>query len=233
MWARIVLKPWWARALAVAGVDTVLEAVYWCAGWIGGYHLADNPQNTYHNVLLTFAVQAAGVVIFGLLVAASTLNSHQAYTNALAGLDPAQRSAAIDASFRGPVPVDAPVRDAAIRVAWRRLYVARFWRVMWLVLLGLILLAADVGLALGTWPSYWGPDDWVNFAVIPGFTIAAWYVSLSVKHRLQTLGQTQIQSPFGTATSSAPGWYADPHDGNLMRYFDGRMWTSSSHPRSY
>jgi uncharacterized membrane protein YbjE (DUF340 family) len=41
----------------------------------------------------------------------------------------------------------------------------------------------------------------------------------------------QIQSPFGMATSSAPGWYPDPHVGNLMRYFDGRVWTSSTHPR--
>jgi hypothetical protein len=42
----------------------------------------------------------------------------------------------------------------------------------------------------------------------------------------------QIQPPFGTATSAAPGWYPDPQYPNMMRYFDGRVWTSSTQPRS-
>jgi Protein of unknown function (DUF2510) len=28
------------------------------------------------------------------------------------------------------------------------------------------------------------------------------------------------------------GWYPDPSHPNLMRYFDGRTWTASTHPRS-
>ncbi len=76
-----------------------------------------------------FAGQVAGIVIFGLVVAALTGNSHRAYTYGLVRRDPAQRTAAVDASFRGPVPVDAPVRDAAIRITGRRLRLARFWLV--------------------------------------------------------------------------------------------------------
>jgi hypothetical protein len=35
----------------------------------------------------------------------------------------------------------------------------------------------------------------------------------------------------GTPTAPAPGWYPDPNDLTLMRYFDGRVWTSSTQPR--
>lgn len=176
MWTRIMLKPWWARALAAAGVYAIGVAAVWCA-----HGLAASPHQAW---LSTPAGQAVSIVFVGLLVAALTSSSHNACTNALAGLDPAQRSAAIDASFRGPVPVDAPVRDAATRIAGRRLYSARSWRVM----LVLIVLTACVPLARGAWPS-WGPEGWLYFAVILGFTVAAWYEWLSSKHRLQTLRQ--------------------------------------------
>jgi Protein of unknown function (DUF2510) len=35
----------------------------------------------------------------------------------------------------------------------------------------------------------------------------------------------------GTPTAPAPGWYPDPHESSLMRYFDGRGRTSSTQPR--
>jgi Protein of unknown function (DUF2510) len=35
----------------------------------------------------------------------------------------------------------------------------------------------------------------------------------------------------GTPTAPAPGWYPDPTDLTLMRYFDGRVWTSSTQRR--
>jgi hypothetical protein len=177
MWTRIVLKPWWARTFASAGVYAVFVAAGWCARWLAG--------DPYQDVLLTFAVHIASIPIFGLLVAACTSDSHKAYTNALDRLDSRHRSTAIDASFRGPVPVDVPVRDAALRVGQRRLSSARFWRVMWLALLCLGVFE-DVFLK-GT--SDWDPLDWINFPVVLGFTVTAWYVSLSVKHRLQTLTQ--------------------------------------------
>jgi len=107
--------------------------------------------------------------------------------------------------------VDAPVRNAAIRVAVRRLQSARFWRVIWLVLVGLTAFANGVGLALGTIrlsPVHWNVDDLASlafiFAVFVGIPVAVCYASLRAKHRLQMLGQPQIQPSFGTATSSAP-----------------------------
>jgi hypothetical protein len=193
MWTRFVLKPFWARVLVVSGVYAILNAVQWCARGFRGF--GADPHQSWWFTLEFWSVYVAGIVISGLLAAAFTNNSHQAYTYALAGLDPAQRSAAVDASFRGPVPADAPVRDAAIRVAWRRLGTALFWRQLWLVLLGLAVLAVGGSLArgflFGTWPSSgWSTHDWISSAVVVGFTVAAWYVPRSVKNRLQMLGQT-------------------------------------------
>jgi hypothetical protein len=34
------------------------------------------------------------------------------------------------------------------------------------------------------------------------------------------------------ATDLTPGWYPDQHDLNLMRYFDGRAWTTATQPRN-
>lgn len=33
------------------------------------------------------------------------------------------------------------------------------------------------------------------------------------------------------APTSAPGWYADLSDPNVVRYFDGRAWTSATRSR--
>jgi hypothetical protein len=94
MWTRIVLKPFWARTLVMSGVGAVVNAVYW-----GARGFAADPHESW---LFTLVGYLGGAVIFGLLVAAFTSNSHRAYTTALAGLDPARRSAAVDASFRRP-----------------------------------------------------------------------------------------------------------------------------------
>ena len=32
----------------------------------------------------------------------------------------------------------------------------------------------------------------------------------------------------GTPTAPAPGWYPDPNDSSLMRYFDGQVWTTAT-----
>ena len=34
------------------------------------------------------------------------------------------------------------------------------------------------------------------------------------------------------ASGLAPGWYPDQNDQTLMRYFDGRAWTSRTQPRT-
>jgi Protein of unknown function (DUF2510) len=39
------------------------------------------------------------------------------------------------------------------------------------------------------------------------------------------------QQPVAT-TGLAPGWYPDQQDMNMMRYFDGRVWTSQTEPRA-
>ncbi len=229
MWTQILRKPFWARVFIVAGCNAILGAVMKCADWLGGHH-ADNP---YHDVY-ALACYVVGNLIFGLLVAAFTSNSNQAFARALWGLNPAQRSAAVDATFRGPVPDDAPVLDAAIRVAGQRLNLARFWRTIWLVFVGLPVLVAGAQLALGTYqPTNSEPSDWIFLALLLYFMVSACYVSISLKHRVEMLRQARIQSPFGATTTSAPGWYPDPQDWNLLRYFDGRMWTASTHPRDH
>jgi hypothetical protein len=191
MWTRIVLMPFWARVLAAAGVFALLKAVDWCA-----HGLAADAQSPWWVPVVGIVL---GMVVFGVLVAAFTDNSHLAFNNALAGLDPAQRSAAVGVSFRGPVPVDAPVRDAAIRVAQRRLQSALFWKAICLALLCIAGLCVIAGLANETLPSGWVHEHWttlpsgyllgslIDAAVILCFTAAAWYVSLSVKRRLQAL----------------------------------------------
>ena len=39
-----------------------------------------------------------------------------------------------------------------------------------------------------------------------------------------------VQQPVVTS-GLAPGWYPDQNDPNLMRYFDGRVWTAQTEPR--
>lgn len=191
MWTRFVLKPFWVRGSASAGVYAAFKALDWS---VRG--LAVDPHESW---LVPLAGYVAGSVIVGFLAAVFTDNSHRTFVYTLAGLDHAQRSAAVDASFRGPVPVDAAVRDAAIRVAQRRLRSVLSWRALWLVLFCLAVLSAGARQAraviFGTRPpSGWNTHDWISLAVglavVLCFTVAAWYVSLSVKHRLQTLSQT-------------------------------------------
>jgi hypothetical protein len=38
------------------------------------------------------------------------------------------------------------------------------------------------------------------------------------------------QQPVATS-GLAPGWYPDQQDMNMMRYFDGRVWTAQTQPR--
>lgn len=35
----------------------------------------------------------------------------------------------------------------------------------------------------------------------------------------------------GISPGMPPGWYPDQNDPNLLRYFDGRRWTSGTAPR--
>ncbi len=184
MWTQILLKPFWPRMLILAGCNFALDTVMRCADWLGG-HPPVEPFNVYG-----LAAYVAGSLIFGLLVATFTGNSNQAYTRALFSLDPAQRTAAVDAAFRGPVPDDPSVLYAAIRVAGQRLSVARFWRAIFLMFVGLPLLATGVRLAQGTFePATSAPSHWIFSAVLLYLMVSACCVSISVKHRVAVLRQ--------------------------------------------
>jgi hypothetical protein len=39
------------------------------------------------------------------------------------------------------------------------------------------------------------------------------------------------QQPVATS-GLAPGWYPDQNEANMMRYYDGRTWTSQTQPRN-
>jgi hypothetical protein len=177
MWTRLLLKPWWVRALAPAGVLALVVVKGLCA-----HGLADYPHRSW---LVALAERVAVIVIVSLLLAASTINSHRAYTNAVAGLDSEQRSAAIAASVHGAVPADAPVRDAAIRIAGERRASSLRWRPWSTVLLGL----AAFDLVVDPWLIGSKSIKWTDLVFILCFAAGTWCVSLSARRRVQTLSQ--------------------------------------------
>jgi hypothetical protein len=168
----------------VACLLAIIVAVSWCVHWLAG--------DAFPHLWRLLAVKLSTVVVVALVVAATTHNSHKAYTKALDGLASRQRSAAIDASGRGAVPTDAAVRDAAIRVGEVRLAAARRWRRIWLI------LACVFGLGLAfeaTGPFSTGPssalaptpDQWLAVGLMFCAAVAAWYVSRRTEQRLVTL----------------------------------------------
>jgi hypothetical protein len=177
MWTRFLLKPWWVRAWASAGVYAAIVTADWCARGL--------PPDPHRSWLYTITDHAASIVFAGFVVVTVTDTAHRAYANALAGLDPAQRWAAVDSALGGPMPVDAPVRNAAMRLARLRVQSAQTSRAWLMVLLGMTFLSALV-----IWPSGRKTAEWVYFLAIPCFVAAAWRASLSVERRLQTLTWT-------------------------------------------
>ncbi len=41
---------------------------------------------------------------------------------------------------------------------------------------------------------------------------------------------TKPQAVAGGPTAAAAGWYRDPNDAAMIRYFDGQVWTSFTQP---
>ena len=67
----------------------------------------------------------------------------------------------------------------------------------------------------------------IILAIIVGAIVG--FVMLIVR-----LTKPKSVNPYGVSgapTAPAPGWYSDPNDSSLVRYFDGRVWTSSTQPR--
>jgi hypothetical protein len=179
MWTRFVLKPWWARTSAGACGYGIVNAAAWYARGL--------PADGDEPWLLTLGWQLAGMLAFGLLLGLCTDSSHIACTTALDGLNAQQRSAAIAASLCGPTPADPAVRDAASRIADRKVYATRFWTSNCRALLVLMALIAALGLSLGTWPPDLDDDDLVWGAAILGIMVATWYISTGATRRLQLL----------------------------------------------
>lgn len=75
------------------------------------------------------------------------------------------------------------------------------------------------------------PWHWlVLLVVIAVVVVIVGFVVLIVK--LVKPKPTKRYDVPGAPTTSAPGWYPDPNDSHLVRYFDGRVWTSSTQPVS-
>jgi hypothetical protein len=182
MWIRFVLKPWWTRALIAAFGCGVVRTASW---YVRGLLMVSHGRSSF-----TIAGSVAAVMILGLLLAAATVRAHAAYTKALAGLDSSQRSAAVGASLRGPVPADPRVRDAAIRIDERVVSSAHKWQKIYLILLALVVLAAGARLAMDGWPIRWGSDDSISAAFFTGATAVNWWRSIIAKNRLQVLSST-------------------------------------------
>jgi hypothetical protein len=49
---------------------------------------------------------------------------------------------------------------------------------------------------------------------------------------VRAVSKPKSKTPGIVTQSGAPGWYHDPQDPTVMRYFDGRAWTSSTRPVS-
>ncbi|OBK94377.1 hypothetical protein A5645_16605 [Mycobacterium asiaticum] len=68
--------------------------------------------------------------------------------------------------------------------------------------------------------------------VFGGVAIAAVAAVIVVLVRLADSPKTESYVPHAWPASpvTAPGWYPDPSDPALRRYFDGRQWTSATQP---
>jgi|HubBroStandDraft_3_1064219.scaffolds.fasta_scaffold536294_1 hypothetical protein len=75
------------------------------------------------------------------------------------------------------------------------------------------------------------------FVGIPWLMVRTSRKRLRLRHLqlkdLEARERERRQNPYGVsgaAPAPAPGWYPDPRDPSLVRYFDGRVWTSSTQP---
>ena len=68
-------------------------------------------------------------------------------------------------------------------------------------------------------------------ALIAILVIAAIVGGIVLLVRVASKPSAPQQYPAGPALTQPAGWYPDPQYPNLMRYFDGRQWTSSTQPR--
>ncbi|WP_375488943.1 hypothetical protein [uncultured Mycobacterium sp.] len=145
MWIRMLLRPWWVRWLyhAVWALATGFAAVA-----LIQYQSGTMP-NPFRLPLPGIAIIAIGCLGVAGLFAAVTGQYRNKYLEALrATVTPAERSQAITAAWRGPVPDNPRVREAAGRLAWLRYSAYRKNRWMFRVLYPVMTL---YWLALCAW----------------------------------------------------------------------------------
>lgn len=92
-------------------------------------------------------------------------------------------------------------------------------------LIAVIAFVLQVKVSFYYWSDIKYPGMLLFFVGIIGAAISAIMVAARSRR------VPQPQSPAYQQTGPAPGWYPDARDPGLMRYFDGRVWTSSTSPR--
>ena len=108
---RVLLQPFWIRAaVAACPLAVAMGVVFALIGDAGFWRWE-------------LGFTGAVVLLAGLMAAGLTQPEHRAYTEAVDELPAEQQSAAVIAMWRGPIPADAQVREAAIRVG--QVYLAK------------------------------------------------------------------------------------------------------------
>jgi hypothetical protein len=70
--------------------------------------------------------------------------------------------------------------------------------------------------------------------VIVVIAVIVWAVRMALApregrtYREQTVVQQPIAQQPAQSSGLAPGWYPDQNDHRMMRYYDGRVWTSET-----
>lgn len=98
----------------------------------------------------------------------------------------------------------------------------------WLVAI-LSLLAAGVAAFVIDFALTNHPGFLAVFGVIPAAIVGC---VVLIPKLTKPKSVNRYNTPGAAPTGRAPGWYPDQNDPSLLRYFDGRMWTSSTQPRS-
>ena len=115
MWVRMILAPWWIRALILAGFITLWVVVLFAIMSFEGRAWFEDGGFDPKTVIVVVVMSGLGL---SLLLAVAVGQSQRLYRAALAPAgSPAKQAEAIAAAKRGPVPLDPQVREAAAHLA--------------------------------------------------------------------------------------------------------------------
>ena len=92
------------------------------------------------------------------------------------------------------------------------------------VIFGILLVA---GMLAQQGAPYLGQTSAGRDTVIVGAFVSA----IGLVGAIVSLIVRAVRNPSRFVGGVSPGWYADHQDSNLMRYHDGRSWTSATAPR--